>query len=308
MHYYNNLLYISHNTNNDVEGLKQALSTANNNNASLKILIICPIFPEDIANYQEKYEAFLLFQMQNSLERAQELIHPQTQHTITITTEILKAKKPVVDIVRYVLKHHYDLVIKQAQAELEEIDIELLRKCPTTIWLSKAIRHSHNQMKIAVAIDPDDQQPQTIALSKKLLQLSNFLAGNCNGHLHIISCWSDLSEIYLRDHVRFNIPHKEIDTMILKKQNAHLTALKLLINESNMTESYHIYHLKGEAKELIPIFTKDHKIDILVMGTIARGGIPGFIIGNTAEKIMLNLPCSLIALKPEDYISPIKLA
>lgn len=47
-------------------------------------------------------------------------------------------------------------------------------------------------------------------------------------------------------------------------------------------------------------------IDILVMGTLARTGIAGFVIGNTAENIVQSIECSLVALKPEGFVSPIK--
>ena len=41
------------------------------------------------------------------------------------------------------------------------------------------------------------------------------------------------------------------------------------------------------------------------MGTVARSGIPGFLIGNTAEDIVQKLTCSLVALKPNDFVSPV---
>jgi nucleotide-binding universal stress UspA family protein len=50
---------------------------------------------------------------------------------------------------------------------------------------------------------------------------------------------------------------------------------------------------------------EDKKIDVLVMGTVARTGIPGFIIGNTAESVVQQLSCSLLALKPNGFISPV---
>jgi hypothetical protein len=36
------------------------------------------------------------------------------------------------------------------------------------------------------------------------------------------------------------------------------------------------------------------------MGTLSRTGIPGFRIGNTAEIILNNLECSVLAVKPAD--------
>ncbi|MDF5010076.1 universal stress protein, partial [Vibrio parahaemolyticus] len=42
------------------------------------------------------------------------------------------------------------------------------------------------------------------------------------------------------------------------------------------------------------------------MGTLARTGISGYVIGNTAENILQSINCSLVALKPDGFVSPIQ--
>jgi hypothetical protein len=44
------------------------------------------------------------------------------------------------------------------------------------------------------------------------------------------------------------------------------------------------------------------------MGTVCRTGAAGFLIGNTAETILADVTCSILALKPEGFISPIEMA
>jgi nucleotide-binding universal stress UspA family protein len=43
------------------------------------------------------------------------------------------------------------------------------------------------------------------------------------------------------------------------------------------------------------------------MGTVARTGISGLLIGNTAERLLQQLKCSILAIKPEEFTSPVKL-
>ncbi len=50
----------------------------------------------------------------------------------------------------------------------------------------------------------------------------------------------------------------------------------------------------------------EHNIDLLVMGTIARSGLKRFLVGNTAERILPELPCSVLAVKPDDFVCPIE--
>lgn len=41
------------------------------------------------------------------------------------------------------------------------------------------------------------------------------------------------------------------------------------------------------------------------MGSVARTGIPGFIIGNAAESILGQVKCSVLVVKPDGLISPV---
>jgi len=43
------------------------------------------------------------------------------------------------------------------------------------------------------------------------------------------------------------------------------------------------------------------------MGTVARTGIQGFIMGNTAENILNQLDCSVLAVKPPGFVTPVTL-
>jgi len=52
---------------------------------------------------------------------------------------------------------------------------------------------------------------------------------------------------------------------------------------------------------------KEKQIDLIVMGTVGRTGIPGFIMGNTAETILNQINGSVFAIKLEGFVTPITL-
>lgn len=54
-------------------------------------------------------------------------------------------------------------------------------------------------------------------------------------------------------------------------------------------------------------FIQEDNIDLLVMGTIARGGMAGVMIGDTAERLLPEISCSLLAVKPKEFVSPVRL-
>ena len=65
-----------------------------------------------------------------------------------------------------------------------------------------------------------------------------------------------------------------------------------------------VHLLKGEPADVIAEFAKAHRVDLIVMGTVARTGIPGLLIGNTAETILQRVDCSVLAVKPDGFVSP----
>ena len=52
---------------------------------------------------------------------------------------------------------------------------------------------------------------------------------------------------------------------------------------------------------------EQHHVDLVVMGTVGRSGISGFITGNTAERLLPQIPCSLLAVKPPGFKSPVSI-
>lgn len=62
--------------------------------------------------------------------------------------------------------------------------------------------------------------------------------------------------------------------------------------------------VEGSPDDAIPKFVIDNEVDILVMGTHGRSGISRLVLGNTAERILPTLNCSVIAVKPLDFVSP----
>lgn len=310
MRHYHNILYVNHGTTNETEGLKQALSLARNNDAPLKVLVIGPAFPEDFPDYRKKYEETLLNQAQDSIKSAKAALK-LAEGSVNITVELENDDTPSIKIIQQVLRHGHDLVVKEAEPRDQEggfkaIDMDLLRKCPVPVWLCHPIKQSRQEIRVAVAIDPKHKTPETENLSKRMLEIGRSLADSCNGVLNIISCWDYAFEEYLHTNMWLKTPDSEIKGAVEKTRSEHLSALEEVINASGIEGESYIRHLRGAPEEMIPNFVQEEKIDILIMGTVARTGIPGFLIGNTSENIVQNLTCSLMALKPQGFISPVK--
>jgi nucleotide-binding universal stress UspA family protein len=85
------------------------------------------------------------------------------------------------------------------------------------------------------------------------------------------------------------------------------TELKALTEPYRQRLNIHLDVRMGkEFLEVIrAVLRKSH--DLVVMGTVARTGIMGLLIGNTAETILDQLDCSVLAVKPEGFLTPVTL-
>jgi len=49
------------------------------------------------------------------------------------------------------------------------------------------------------------------------------------------------------------------------------------------------------------------RIEVIVMGTVCQSGVEGFLINNTAEKVLHQVDCSVLTVKPDGFVTPVKL-
>lgn len=310
MQKYHNILFVSHGTADETEALKQALSIARNNKAVLKVLIVCPEVPKELNEYKTRFEASLVEQVRESLQAAYVALKLK-EADFPVSIEVESGGTPAIRVIRHVLKSAHDLVVKAAEPiaggkGFKAMDMELLRKCPCPVWLCRPIERNRNEIRVAVAIDPESLAPEGHDLSLRLLKLSRSLADTCNGELNIVSCWDYELEEYLRHNVWVKIKEAELVRTVMETQAKHGEALERVIRESGIGGKTQVFHVRGRPDQMIPKHLEDQKIDILVMGTVARTGIQSFVIGNTAENVLQKVTCSLLALKPNGFVSPVK--
>jgi len=310
MQKFHNILFVSEGLTDDSAALSQALFIAHSNNGKLTALLVCPEFPNALARYRAKYEASLVHGLNASIRAACEKAQVD-EAGVSVQINVERGDTPSERIIRHALKHAHDLVLKEAECKdggqgFRALDMELLRKCPCPVWLGRPIDRPRDQIEVAVAVDPRSMEPEGRDLSVRLLQLARSLADTCSGELHVISCWDYPLEDYLRGNQWIRMEETELRQAVVDAQKQHRAALNKLIGKSGIGGSLQVHHVRGAPDQMIPQLVASKNIDILVMGTVARTGIAGFIIGNTAENVVQKLGCSLLALKPNGFVSPVK--
>lgn len=193
----------------------------------------------------------------------------------------------------------YDVVIVAAQKHGTEYTagrstIHLMRRAPCPVWV---VRPGHlgtrPRMVVCVAGDgPED-------LNVRLLCTANELATHLGGELHVLSVWNAVGASMLRGHPFVPLNADDVRRYVLESREACTRALrKLLLSCDSRIDHRRLHLIKGDPRLVIPEFCTEHGIPVLVMGTVARTGLIGALLGNTAEKISRSLPASIVSVRP----------
>lgn len=212
-----------------------------------------------------------------------------------------------ISIIQNVLQHKHDLVIKEETLDrgIDQLAMRLVRKCPCPVWVVK--RDSGDFRNILAAVDVGDSYPESVALNQKILELTHSLAQREKGEAHYLHVWRLEHEIMLTG-PRFNVASQEISEMKKEISTKSLSQLHQLLGQKQISSEGGNIHLReGRSEEVIKQAITDLNIDVLVMGSVARSGIPGLLIGNKAEKLLTTINCTVLTVKPDGFISPVTL-
>lgn len=308
MKLFKNILYVTEPTVGQSAAVERAVTLAETNQSKLTIIDVFPPVAED-------YRADATDHHRKALES---LISPYRKR-LEIRLDLMMGTL-FLEVVRAVLRNGHDLVIKTAEDPdfLKRLfgsnDMHLLRKCPCPVWLMKP-REKPNYGTIVAAVDFDPLNPTASeqALNLEILELAASLALTDSASLHIEHAWEALAERTMT--MRGDIPYESIAKHISQEHTLHQKGLDRLIETMRDQVGADVYDRllprlhqpKGPPKTMIATSAAGLSADLVVMGTVARTGISGFIIGNTAEAILDQLMCSVLAVKPPGFTSPVKL-
>lgn len=293
--------------------LKRAVELATHNQAKLSVYAIF-----DKAAYIPDMDAVLyppgdiIYRVKEAKDQKLKAAMESYQNISIPLHKKLLTGRPFISVIHEVMKNGHDLLMLPAEKGkltdslfLGSTPLHLLRKCPCAVWVFRAQR-KRKFRTIMAAVNMATRRREEKDLNIKIMELASSLAKQEGGVLHIVSCWTAYAEPMLVSIGNFS--REDLRRYVRESKQQHLQLLQTFLKAFFLDESkMHIHLPKGEAGDLIPEVAVKRGIDLLVMGTMARSGIPGFLIGNTAEKILNSLPCSVLAVKPDGFISPVKM-
>lgn len=282
---------------------------ARHNNAKLTVMTV-------IDEYSEQAHTILRsIHLEDALdtvereyrEQLENMVQPVRDNGLDVET-VVRHGSTFVEVIRAALQHQHDLVIKTVSSEgifhrtfFGSTDMHLLRKCPTPLWLIKPGEPDAFR-QILVPLDPNMEHGIKHDLGMNLLKLATSLAEMDGAEMMIVHAWRAYEEEKLRKYMEPKQFEKYVRTWRQESSNRAWRFVSVFGREIK-PKSLHI--VQGEPGFVIPKFAKDHGIDLVVMGTLGRLGQQGMFISDTAERILDRLECSVLAVKPAGFVSPV---
>jgi nucleotide-binding universal stress UspA family protein len=232
----------------------------------------------------------------------------------------LQCGRPFLEILRYVDRHQIDLVFKATSQHhrwqrglLCSLDQHLLRKCPAAVWLQplSASPDGNNIIASVDFADADSQERDLLDdLNQRVLSAAACLAETWTLPLQLIHAW----DAPAADVIRYWVDDPQADDHAARYASSCEQRAKQGLGE--LADGVQRHHSgldcrevlrRGDARQVIAEQTQMLNPRVLIMGTVGRSHLAGLLIGNTAEDVLNQVSCAVLALKPSDFVCPITL-
>ncbi|MBK1725182.1 universal stress protein [Thiocystis violacea] len=227
---------------------------------------------------------------------------------------------PFIEVIQAVLRDGHDLVIKPARQLpgagrlFGSNDMHLLRKCPCPVWidresergeLSPASARPSPCQRVVAAVDP--VAPGTEALNARILDTAAAIAEQDGAELHLVHAWQPPFPYAGPADAHPTPAGPSLTEAFGRIERVHRDAMDSLIATTKGAVGCDGHLVRGAPATEVIACANALAADLLVMSTLSRPRESGLFIGTTAEDILQTAMLSVLALKPEGFVSPVGL-
>jgi len=257
------------------------------------------------ANSTTAYETALLDLQQTNgqqyLRRLGSIAARLRLHGIQVSTAV-EYDYPAYDaIVRRAKATSADLIVasRSSGGLLRLTDWELLRQSPIPVLLVKK-SGPYRHPNVLAAVDPCHAHSKPAQLDLEILSVAEQISQALKGKLHAVHAYAPVvlgaAAVSVGDDVAAQLDG-------IAASNARTEFDRLLEGNTIPRPRRHLVgNLPGPA---INEVARRIRAQIVVMGALSRTGLKRLIIGNTAEKLMDDLPCDILIVKPSQFVSQV---
>lgn len=235
---------------------------------------------------------------------------------------LIAVGKPFVTISRLVVEHDVGVIVSFAPDGLghpvNSRLMHLVRKCPAAVWLWRdpaQTRVPVEPLHIAVPIDRDIFAGSAVSgdMAERLLNAALLAAAGAPARITLLHAWRPygidvlgaagdaLEPAALQDYID---GQAYAHAVWLEERQRYLDDL-IAASGRGATTACAAELLAGKPGDSVPAWLDANDVDLLVLGTTGTGAVPGQLIGDTAETILLRSRMPVLSVKPADFRSPV---
>jgi universal stress protein E len=304
-----------------LEPIHWGLQLAKANSAQLSFFSACNIGEEVLLPLTEEDRSHVRATILDGGSKVlKSLVQQANNEGIEAQSKIVPGKGWL-EVIRQVLRGKHDLVVVGTRnltglrrMLFGNTAMKLLRRCPCPVLITKPMSFASGVLGAGSHRGPGrsgsalnilaaaDLKPS----SEVALRLGIALARQMNARIHVLH----VVEYKLDEVCNIGLPDAKQEEY---RRNVRAHAQEILHAQLERTDYRALgarlqVHLAGDVglpDVAIQHFIQVHNIHLVVMGTIRRGGIRGIMIGNTAERVLPEVHCSVLAVKPPDFVCPV---
>lgn len=251
-----------------------------------RLHLFCCDYLEDISQFSSKKDAKHSVLTENK-QAMEALAKPLRKEGLKVSIESCWNQNWQESAVHASSRIGADLVIKSSsphsplERQLKKTsDYTLLRQSPCAVLLVKDDAPWMEQTLVAaLALDTDDSEHNR--LNNAIMNKAQKLAQATQSKLHIVAALENRADL--------------ADALKILDDNEDASHEELVSRRFGIDES-RIHIEKGNARDIIIKTARELRADALIIGTVARRGISGALLGNTAEKILDQLEMDILVI------------
>ena len=313
MERFKNILVVTDGSPRSRGVLDRAAALAKKNGAQLTALSVLESLPRELLRLSVAVDPADLWEVavkerQQKLDR---LLARSWKENADFSAKVLGGS-PFIEVIKEVLRQGHDLVMMAAEGQggvedalFGSTSTHLMRKCPCPVWVMKSGR-LRRYARVLAAVNPAPSAKDHNSLNLKIMELATSLCRLETSRLHVVHAWTPVAKWLNFAGSRLTSSQlAKIDRSNEEEHGNWFDDLLAKVPMDDLAVQRHI--LKGDPGDLIPRLVLRKGIGVIVMGTVCRVGVPGLFIGNTAERVLRHVSCSVLTVKPDGFVSPVTL-
>ena len=242
-----------------------------------------PIYIDTVAGTGKSVDTLTRAARAHALRQLERLAEPLRARGLKVSTAAVWDFPPYEAVIRRAAAIKADLIVVHKQghhrlpALLGYTDWELLRASPVPVLLIKNARY-RGRAPVLAAVDPQHAAAGSVGLERRILHNAGALAGALRAPLHAV----------------------QVLTPWVSPGAKRRTALTGLTRGAAIKPA-HAHLLVGDPDALLPATARRLRAGAVVMGMMSRRGLKRMFIGNSAERLLDDMHCDVLVVKPPRF-------